>query len=104
MQSENDFFASKLWKVDENPERNGTLFSVFVQHRMSSVLCLLERSWRDVGRALILLSPTSRDLHGERLRGEREGDLVRSMEGWLSLAAVAHLCVELCSLFSPRIL
>lgn len=30
MQSKNDFFALKLWKVDENPERNGTSFSVFV--------------------------------------------------------------------------
>lgn len=46
-----------------------------------------------MGSALILLSSTSRDLHGERLRGEREGDLVRSMEGWLSLAARTHLFV-----------
>lgn len=61
-----------------------------------NVLCSLstrENSRRYVGSALILLSSTSRDLHGERLRGEREGDLVRSMEGWLSLAARTHLFV-----------
>lgn len=46
-----------------------------------------------MGSALILLSSTSMDLHWERLRGEREGDLVRSMEGWLSLAARTHLFV-----------
>lgn len=39
-----------------------------------------------MGNALILLSSIIMDLHGDGLRDEQEGDLLRSMEGKLSLS------------------
>lgn len=45
MQSKNDFFAQKPWKVVENPERNGTLFSViFHSTKAPLFFCLVMRT------------------------------------------------------------
>jgi len=54
-----------------------------------------------VGNALVLLSSISRDLHGEGLRDEQEEDLLRGMEGKLSLSCHSS---SPCSLICPGIL